>query len=41
MIGKGPVRWREVEEYALALRALLRGERSTGTTASSPCGRGG
>lgn len=26
MIGKGPVRWREVEEYAVALRALLRGE---------------
>lgn len=26
MIGKGPVRWAEVEEYAVALRALLRGE---------------
>jgi 5,10-methylenetetrahydromethanopterin reductase len=26
MIGKGPVRWREVEEYTTALRALLRGE---------------
>jgi 5,10-methylenetetrahydromethanopterin reductase len=26
MIGKGPVRWREVEEYAVALRALLGGE---------------
>ncbi|OJU80892.1 MAG: hypothetical protein BGO11_21995 [Solirubrobacterales bacterium 70-9] len=26
MIGKGPVRWREVEEYAVALRALLHGE---------------
>jgi 5,10-methylenetetrahydromethanopterin reductase len=26
MVGKGPVRWAEVEEYAVALRALLRGE---------------
>jgi 5,10-methylenetetrahydromethanopterin reductase len=26
MIGKGPVRWREVEEYTVALRALLGGE---------------
>jgi 5,10-methylenetetrahydromethanopterin reductase len=26
MIGKGPVRWAEVEEYAVALRALLGGE---------------